>query len=138
MYDAVRDDLVGTAPKLLIVLRPARDLPKNGLRRLHYIRYFERQPELAALFAGYQFLAAEGEFDVYERLPAGATRTRAPPSDAPGTLDVRRGALGDVRLAVADPAFAIGAAVFAALLGLTLVSERRRRAVSAGHASSRG
>src|SRR5262249_37297685 len=98
MYTSVRDDLLAARPELLMVLRPARDVAANGLRRVHYIRYFERQSDLAELFSHYQLAAEKGEFDVYQRAGGAGLIGGAAPSDAPGTLDVKRGALSPGQL----------------------------------------
>src|SRR4029077_15530714 len=72
--NAVREDLTTAQPRLLLVLRPARDAAINGQRRLHYVQYFGRDPELAALLAQYRLAGRQGEYLLYERREAGATR----------------------------------------------------------------
>jgi len=128
LWDAVHQDLLQAQPGLILVLRPARDVPKNGLRRLHYIRYFERDPELAALFNRYQLLATKGEYDVYQRLPDGAVRTGPPPSRELGQLDVLRPELREVRLDIIDHGFLAGLLVFAGIWAISLVPKRRTTA----------
>jgi hypothetical protein len=125
MYAAVEEDLLATQPNVLMVLRPARDSAPNGLRRLHYIRYFERQPELKAFLAHYELLEHRGEFDLYQRLDDDARRTAPPPSDLPGTQDVKHAEVGKINLALGDPKFASGVAVFA-LLVVGFWARRRR------------
>ena len=124
LWDAVRQDLVTAQPGLILVLRPARDVARNGLRRINYIRYFDRDPELAALFRRYELVAEKGEYDIYERLPDGAKRIGPAPSLAPGTQDVLEP--HEVRLQILDPGFLAGTLVFGAVWGLTLVADRRR------------
>ena len=125
LWDAVRQDLTEAQPNVLLVLRPARDAARNGLRRLHYIQYFERDPELAALFRRYQLVAEKGEYDVYQRVADGAKRIGPTPSAAPGTLDVLRPQLREVRIQILDPGFLAGMLVFAAVWALSLVVDRR-------------
>lgn len=126
LWDAVRQDLTEAQPNVILVLRPARDAARNGLRRLHYIEYFERDPELAALFRRYQLVAEKGEYDVYQRVADGAKRIGPAPSDAPGTLDVLRPQLREVRIQILDPGFLGGLLVFAAVWAVSIVVDRRR------------
>jgi hypothetical protein len=123
LWDAVREDLVQGQPGLIVVLRPARDIAPNGLRRLHYFRYFSRDPTLAALFKQYELVAEKGEFQVYERV--GAHRVGPPPSVEPGTLDVQRTQLREVRIQVLEPDFLIGLVVFVVVWLLMVALERR-------------
>jgi len=126
MYNGVREDLLSVQPNVLVVLRPARDVRQNGLRRLHYIRYFERDPGLAAFFSRYEFLAEKGEFDLYQRIEHGRPRTAPPPADEPGTLDVRQGEWGYIRVVLLDPEFAAGVALFGAFVAASGLADRRR------------
>jgi len=125
LWDAVHEDLLQAQPGLILVLRPARDVARNGLRRLNYIRYFERDPALATLFSRYQLLATKGEYDVYARLPDGAARTAPPPSSAPGRLDVLHTQLSEVRLDIVDHEFVAGVLVFWLVWIISLVVNRR-------------
>jgi hypothetical protein len=125
LWDAVREDLLEGQPGLIVVLRPARDIARNGLRRLHYIRYFSRDPELAALFQRYALVAEKGEFQVYERVSG--HRVGPPPSVQPGTLDVQRTQLGEVTIQVLEPDFLIGLVVFVVVWLLMVALERRGR-----------
>jgi hypothetical protein len=129
LWNAVRQDLVAAQPGLILVLRPARDVPRNGLRRLNYVEYFGRDPELAALFRRYQLVAEKGEYDIYERVPDAAKRAGPAPSSAPGTLDVLEPQLREVRLQILDPGFLAGMVVFVAIWGLSLLVDRRRASV---------
>ncbi len=115
LYQSVHDDLLAARPRLLLVLEPARDVARNGLRRLHYIQYFGRQPDLAVLFSRYELIAHRGEYAVYRRLEPGAERSGPAPSFAPGDRDVVRGQMGVVRLGLLDPEMLAGAGLF--LLG---------------------
>ena len=85
---SVLEDLRAHRPRLLLVYRPARDLPRNGYRRLNYVAYFGRDPRFAEVFRQYQRIAVTGDYEVYERLAAGAARSGPPPSDEPGTQDI--------------------------------------------------
>jgi hypothetical protein len=125
LWDAVRQDLTEAQPNVFLVLRPARDAARNGLRRLQYIQYFGRDPELGALFRRYQLVAEKGEYDVYQRVADGAKRIGPTPSVAPGTLDVLRPQLREVRIQILDPGFLAGMLVFAAVWALSLVVDRR-------------
>ena len=127
LWDSVREDLTESKPNLILVLRPARDIPRNGLRRLHYIEYFGRDPDLAALFRRYQLVAQRGEYEVYERVGDRARRVGAAPSAAPGTLDVLRPQLREVRIQILEPAFLVGMAVFAGVWVLSLLLDHRGR-----------
>jgi hypothetical protein len=120
LNQAVRDDLLAARPDLLIVLRPARDTVPNGPRRVHYVRYFSQQPELAEFFTQYRLVRQIGEFDVYERA-GGRVNVAERPSLDPARADVR-GASG-IRIAANDPEFAAGIAIFILVLAVSL---RRR------------
>jgi hypothetical protein len=126
LWDAVRQDLTESQPNVLLVLRPARDVARNGLRRLHYIRYFGRDPELAALFQRYQLVGEKGEYDIYQRVADGAKRIGPTPSAALGTLDVLRPQLREVRIQILDPGFLAGLAVFVVLWSVSVAVDRRR------------
>jgi hypothetical protein len=127
LWDSVREDLTESRPNLILVLRPARDVARNGLRRLHYIKYFGRDPELAALFQRYQLVAEKGEYDIYQRIGDRAKRVGPAPSAAPGTLDVLRPQLREVRIQILEPGFLAGLVVFAVVWVLSLAVDSRRR-----------
>lgn len=126
LWDAVRQDLLQARPAVLLVLRPARDVPRNGLRRFQYIGYFGRDPELARLFKRYELIAEQGEYLVYGETPAGATRPGPSPSADAGTLDVRGGSSDGMQLQIADPRFLAGVVLFGLLWALIGVRDRRR------------
>jgi hypothetical protein len=125
---AVREDLATTQPKLLLVLRPARDAAVNGQRRLHYIQYFSRDPKLAALLAEYRLADRQGEYLLYERREVATASAEPPPSADPGTQDVIRTELKDVRLGGLDRESVVGLAVFVVCWVLLAAIERRRSA----------
>ena len=126
LWDSVREDLTEAEPHIILVLRPARDVARNGLRRLQYIQYFGRDPELATLFHRYELVATKGEYDIYQRVSDRAKRMGPEPSAAPGTLDVVRPQLREVRIQILDPPFLAGVAVFAVVWGVSLGLDRRR------------
>ncbi len=68
LNDAVVEDLA-RGPRMLLVLRPAPDQRKWGLRRLDFIAYFMRDPRFARLFSRYRFVQEIGEYWTFERLP---------------------------------------------------------------------
>ena len=70
--DAVVEDFAQGRPGLLLVLRPAPDRRRWGLRRLDFLAYFGRDPRFAALFARYRYSGTIGEYWLFERLPEDA------------------------------------------------------------------
>jgi hypothetical protein len=129
LFDSVREDLTSARPRVLLVLRPARDVPRNGLRRLHYVQYFSRDPALAALFSEYQLVGSYGEHDVYERVGAGA-RHAAPPDAAPGTADARLARVTEFQLGLFDAEFVAGMVTLLVLAVWSGLRARRRRRVT--------
>ena len=125
---AVREDLTAAQPKLLIVLRPGRDAAVNGQRRLNFVQFLDRDPQLAALLARYRLAARIGEYLLYERGETGPASNGPPPSAAPGTLDVGQTRLEDLRLASLDGEWLFGAAVFVAAWVASAIGDRRRAA----------
>jgi hypothetical protein len=88
LNDATLADFEHYQPTVLVVLRHARDLPANGMRRLDYIAYFGRDPRFAPLLRQYRWVADVGEYAVYARLPGAAPRAGRPPTATAGTQDV--------------------------------------------------
>jgi len=126
-FGAVRDDLLATQPNLLLMLRPARDTPQNGLRRLHYVQYFSRDPELAAFLASYELVAEKGEYLLYEHRNGQAVSGGPPPSLAPATLDAQRAPrLSEVRLGHLDPESVLGLGIFVIGWLVMAAADRRR------------
>ena len=126
-FNAVRDDLIAAQPKLLVMLRPARDAPMNGLRRLHYVQYFGQDPELAAFLARYELVAQKGEYLLYERREDKVGSGGPAPSSAPATLDgppMRQ--IREIRLRHLDPEFLVGLGVFVIFWVLAATADRRR------------
>jgi len=85
------EDLRAHRPKLLLVYRPARDLARNGYRRLNYVAYFGRDQRFASVFQQYELIAETGDYQLYERLADGAARAGPPPTAEPGTRDILSG-----------------------------------------------
>jgi len=88
LNDAAFADFERYQPTVLVVLRHARDLPTNGLRRLDYIAYFGRDPRFAPLLRQYQWVSDVGEYAVYVRLSGAAPRSAPPPMATAGTQDL--------------------------------------------------
>lgn len=128
LVDAVREDLTAARPGLLIVLRPGRDAAVNGQRRLNFVEYFDRDPQLAALLARYHLAARIGEYLLYERGAADPAASGPPPSAMVGTLDVGQTRLTDLRVGSLEGEWLFGVAVFAAAWTALAFSERRRAA----------
>jgi hypothetical protein len=115
LWDAVREDLTRSPPGVLLVLSAGQDVPANGLRRLNYVAYFARDPDLRRLFGEYQLVDVSGEYLVYEHLTAGATRAGPPPSLAPLPRLAPRLGLGDFTLQMVDSSVRAGVLVFVLL-----------------------
>jgi hypothetical protein len=122
---AVLEDL-RRRPKLLLVLRPARDVPSNGYRRLDYVAYFSRVPEIARLLRDYQLVAETGEYLVYERAQAGVERTGLAPTATPGTRDIIVTREAGTSLRFGDPRLLVAALTFFGSLITTGLSGRGR------------
>jgi hypothetical protein len=126
LNQAVKQDLVRAQPRLLLVLRPFPDRPPFGFRRLNYIAYFGREPELAQLFARYQLIATNGQYDIYQRLDAGGARTGAAPPIAVPPLDsISRANAADRPAALVDPELIAGVLAFGAIGAVSLLRSRR-------------
>jgi hypothetical protein len=120
LNQAVLADLERFRPRLLIVLRHARDDRRNGYRRFDYIRYFGRDPRFAKIFQQYQELDTIGNYLVYERVLGAEPRTRPPPTAIPSTQDLRRRRADVMGLGLRSPTFLVRLTIFAlAIAGLT-------------------
>lgn len=127
-FGAVREDLLAARPNLLLMLRPARDAAANGLRRLHYIQYFGRDPELAVFFSRFERVGEKGEYLLYQRLQGAAGPVGPAPSAAPARLDARPAPhIREIGVGRLDPESLLGLGIFviAWILGGAV---RRRRA----------
>ena len=125
LNQAVLEDLREHSPRLLVVFRHARDLPVNGLRRLDYVGYFARDPQVARILQGYQLLAELGEYLVYERVRPGLARSGPPPMVTPGTRDVIRVQESGVHLRFTDPSFLTAVLAFLISLVTMAIVERQ-------------
>lgn len=125
---AVLEDFRARRPKLLIVFRNARDVPANGFRRLDYLAYFGRNPEMADALQRYQLVAELGDYRVYERVAPGATRVGPPPAAEVGDRDVIQVQEQGVQVRLADPTLLIAALAFVtSLLTFVLLDRRKDR-----------
>jgi hypothetical protein len=121
---AVREDL-RRRPRLLLVYRNARDVPANGYRRLDYVAYFGRDPEIGRMLQQYQLIARTGDYLIYQ-WAAGAPGAGPAPAATPGTHDVVSIGDGARPLRVGDPRLVLGVLVFlGALVAATLASRAR-------------
>jgi hypothetical protein len=115
LWDAVREDLTRSPPGVLLVLSAGQDVPANGLRRLNYLAYFARDPELRRLFGEYQLVGVSGEYLVYEHLTGGATRAGPAPSVEPLPRVAPHLGLGDFTFQMVDSGVRAGVLVFVLL-----------------------
>jgi hypothetical protein len=125
LNECVLADLTVNQPRLLLVLRSARDVWGNSYRRLDYLAYFGRDPRIRNVFSQYERLAYIGEYAIYRRVPPGQGRTGPPPVEEPGTLDVMRSDQQSLQLRVRDPAFLLRLLVFVAVLAAVVYADRR-------------
>ena len=132
LNDAVLADLESHKPRMLIVLRNARDLPDNGYRRLDYLAYFGRDPRIGSILAGYEHMGNLGEHALYRRVRPGEARTGQPPVAERATQDVLRSDRQGLHLRITDPAFLLRVLVFAAVLAAVIYAGRQRRSGETG------
>jgi hypothetical protein len=112
LNDAVLQDLAHYRPDVLLVLRHARDVPQNSLRRLDYLAYFERDPSIARQLQQYRLAEEVGQYLVYVRARS-PDQPGAPPTSAPGEYDVvRSGASAVGKALVDDHAFLLNLTTF--------------------------
>jgi hypothetical protein len=115
LNDAVAEDLARYRPDLLMVLRHARDVPENAIRRVDYVAYFSRDPRIARELRQYRFVEQAGEYLLYARART-PDQSGAPPAPEPGRYDVvRPGAPAGGQAIVADRAFVMSALGFLVL-----------------------
>jgi hypothetical protein len=122
----VGEDLLRARPRLLLILRPFPDERPYGFRRLNYVAYFGRDPRLAQLLSGYQFVAARGQYDLYERVDPGMARVGPPPSAVVPPLE-ETGARRPGLPASVDPELVAGTVIFIALVIRLMVRGRSTR-----------
>jgi hypothetical protein len=89
--------------------------------------YFGRRSELATFFAEYQLIAKKGEYDIYQRLRPGETRTGIPPSPlVPPLKPIPAAWLAGLRPPLVNPELVAGIVVFAAIGAVSLLLQWRR------------
>jgi hypothetical protein len=137
LNDAVYEDLARHRPDVVMVLRNARDVQENALRRLDYLGYFGRDPRIAAELRRYRFAEQVGQYRLYVR----ASTPDAPgplPESEPGDYDVRRSPVTGGRAVLLDTGFLLHLAIFSILVWLAYAAQGRRGhragAIEAGQA----
>jgi hypothetical protein len=127
LSDAVYADLARYRPGVLLVLRHARDVQGNGVRRVDYVSYFGRDPRIAGVLRHYRLADEVGQYLLYVRA-ATVEAPGQPPRSAPGRYDVARREVGTGgRAIVADRGFLVSTAVFLVLAIGGLMGEGSRR-----------
>jgi len=89
LNDAVYEDLSRNRPDVLMVLRHARDIQENTVRRVDYVAYFERDPRIAEELSQYRLAERVGEYLLYVRA-ASPDQPGEPPTSEPGRYDILR------------------------------------------------
>jgi hypothetical protein len=89
LNDAVSEDLTRYRPDVLMVLRHARDIQENSLRRVDYVAYFDRDPRIAGELRQYRLAEEVGQYLFYVRA-ASPDQPGLPPKSEPGRYDVVR------------------------------------------------
>jgi len=125
LNDAVHEDLARHRPDVLMVLRHARDVPENALRRVDYLGYFGRDARIAALLNEYRFAEEVGQYRLYVRGGA-SDYPGVPPTSAPGRHDVLRSEATGGRALLSDSEFLLHVLIFVVLASLAYGAERRR------------
>jgi hypothetical protein len=134
LNDAVYEDLTRNRPDVLMVLRHARDIPENGIRRVDYLAYFERDPRIAEALSRYRLAEEVDQYLLYVKA-APPDRSGQPPTSEPGRYDVVRPQVsGALELLTADRGF-LRNVVICLLLAIGAYSLERRRARRAMPAS---
>jgi hypothetical protein len=125
LNDAVYEDLARYRPDVLLVLRHARDVRENALRRLDYLGYFGRDERIAALLKEYRFGEDVGQYRLYVRAKA-SDSPGVPPTSAPGKHDVLRSRTTGGSALLSDSEFLLHLLTFVVLACLAYGAERRR------------
>jgi hypothetical protein len=126
LNDAVYEDLTRYRPDVLLVLRHARDVRENAIRRVDYVGYFDRDARIAGVLRQYRLAEEVGQYLLYVRA-ASPNQTGVPPRSEPGRFDVRTQHSSDGPQGLnGDPAFLLDAALFLILAGCAYAVERRR------------
>jgi hypothetical protein len=127
LNESVLADLRAKRPRVLLVLRNARDLPENSYRRLDYLAYFSRDPRFSSIFSQYERVEDIGEYAIYRRLATGEARRGPAPAPERATLDVLRSDRQDLRLRIQDPAFLLRLLAFVCVLAVVAFTGRGQR-----------
>ena len=126
LNDAVYEDLSRNRPDVLMVLRHARDIPENAIRRVDYLAYFERDPRIAEVLSRYRLADEVGQYLLYVRAASPGQSGPAPRSE-PGRYDVLRPEVsGGWELFAADRSFLRNIGIFLLLAVSAFGMERRR------------
>ncbi len=125
LNDAVAEDLARYRPDLLMVLRNARDVQGNALRRLDYVGYFSRDRRIAAELRHYRLVEEVGQYWLYLRA-AGADVPGMLPAAEPGERDVLRSSVTGWRAVISDAPLVLRVLVFLLLASLAYAADRRR------------
>ena len=91
LNDAVYEDLSRHQPDVLLVLRHARDVQGNAIRRVDYVGYFTRDARIARELRRYRFAQEVGQYLLYVRARS-PDQPGTPPSPSEGRYDVVRSA----------------------------------------------
>ncbi|HET6345625.1 MAG TPA: hypothetical protein VFH51_11885 [Myxococcota bacterium] len=124
LNQAVAEDLARYRPDVIMVLRHARDVPENSLRRIDYLAYFSRDPRIARELRWYRYVEDVGQYGLYQRAPSLDQPGQRPVSE-PGREDIVRARVAGGRALVADRPFVWHAVLFLLLVVLAYVIERR-------------
>jgi hypothetical protein len=132
LNDAVYEDLTRNRPDVIMVLRHARDIQENSLRRVDYLAYFERDARIAEALREYRLAERVGEYLLYVRA-ASPNQPGPLPKSEPGRYDILRPEVSDGWQALAaDRGFLrdVGLYLLLALGAFGLERRRARRAAS--------
>jgi hypothetical protein len=125
LNQAVAEDLARYRPDVIMVLRNARDVPANSLRRIDYLAYFGRDPRIARQLRWYRHVEDVGQYRLYLR-----ARSIDDPGDSPtaepGREDVLRTRVTGGRALIADRPFVWHLILFLSLAVLAYAVELRR------------
>jgi hypothetical protein len=121
LNDAVAEDLARNQPELLMVLRNARDVPENAIRRVDYVAYFGRDPRIAAELASYRLVEDYGPYQLYLRAGSAGRPGVSPTADV-GRLDVRPSS----RRGGSDPGFFFRLGLFLTIALVVYARETRQ------------
>jgi len=138
LNDAVYEDLSRNRPDVLMVLRHARDIQENTVRRVDYVAYFERDPRIAEELSQYRLAERVGEYLLYVRA-ASPDQPGEPPTSEPGRYDILRPQVSDGWQALAaDHGFLrdVGIYLLLAVGAYGLERRRARRAAPPAHEQS--